>query len=206
LRNNFRKTVLIDRRLKRYTENEIIAGFSGDDRLLGEIYGTYYQGVKNHIISNSGSVNDAESVYQEAMIIIYSLIQKQEFTLNCSFKTFLYSICHNLWLKKLNSNYNTKIELKDEFDKDTLVIPVTDKQFVDRLKYRIFRKYYQILGDECRKLLSLFIRKVPYKTIYQKMGYKNEAYARKRKHYCKSKLIELIRSDTDYQILLKNEQ
>jgi DNA-directed RNA polymerase specialized sigma24 family protein len=50
-------------------------------------------------------------------------------------------------------------------------------------------------------VLKLFSEGYSYEEIARKMGMKNEAYARRKKYLCKEALMEIIKTDPEYQDL-----
>ena len=65
------------------------------------IYRQHFQMVKQMVLSNNGSTDDAADLFQEAMIVLYQKASSAEFELHCLLKTYIYSICKRLWLKRL---------------------------------------------------------------------------------------------------------
>src|SRR5213592_873475 len=65
------------------------------------IYQDNYNMVQSLIINNNGSSDDAKDIFQEAMIVLYEKVRSGSFELNCQIKTYVYSVCRRLWLKKL---------------------------------------------------------------------------------------------------------
>ena len=62
-------------------------------------------------------------------------------------------------------------------------------------RYTLYRKKFARLGADCQKLLGLFLDKVSMAEIMTRMGFGSVSYTKKRKFYCKKKLIELIEKD-----------
>jgi hypothetical protein len=62
----------------------------------------------------------------------------------------------------------------------------------------LYREKFQLLGDDCQKLLTLYFEKKNMEDIAKAMGFGSEGYARKRKFQCKEKLTKLIKSDERY--------
>lgn len=189
-----------------YTEKKIIEGFRKNDNVfLEKFYKKHYPMIKTLVNNNKGNDYDAKDIYQEAFIIIYNLIKKNEFYLSCSFKTYLYSICRNLWLGQL---YKKKIR-KEEFIDNERFITIeneidVDLEYILNFKYKIFKRNFDKLEDECRQILILFLKKMSFKEIANIMGYKNESQARKRKFRCKLSLLKNIKNDQAYLELIKD--
>ena len=166
--------------------------------VLQYVYKNHYPSIHHFIVSNSGSPEDAKDIFQESIIVIYRKVKEQKhFLLNSSFKTFIYSIARNLWLKHLRAiKYEgQKIQDQQQF------IELKDEPFKvsnDDLKLSLYQKYFRLLPEDCQNILKLTARDIPQKEIAQAMNFKSENYVKKRKHDCKDKLIEMIKKDPRY--------
>ena len=185
--------------MSEFSVEEIINGIKTQDNcVLQYIYKNYYPSIHHFIITNSGSPEDAKDIFQESIIIVYRKVKEQEhFLLNSSFKTFIYSIARNIWLKNLRTrkyegqtiqDQQSYIELKEE--------PFKIKS--DDLKMSLYQKYFKQLPEDCQNILRLTARDIPQKEISQALGFKSENYVKKRKHGCKEKLISMIKQDPQY--------
>ncbi len=84
------------------TEQQLLEGLALNDRKAIEtIYKRHYNMVQALILNNSGYPDDARDIFQEAMIVLYEKVRSGSFELNCQLKTYLYSVCRRLWLKRL---------------------------------------------------------------------------------------------------------
>ena len=66
---------------------------------------------------------------------------------------------------------------------------------------RIVTRSFALLGEDCQKVLTLFGEDSTFEEIARIMGFRNEAYARRKKYLCKEALIEIIKTDPEYQDL-----
>ena len=149
---------------------------------------------------NSGSENDAQDLFQEAMVVLFEKTQSTDFQLTSSLKTYLYAICRNKWLMVLRSRKNRSTTL---IDTEQMNIP-SDESIQRDIDYQerneLMRLYFKKIGADCQQVLSLFMAGTSLREIANKMGF-TEGYAKKRKFTCQKKLIELIISDPRYQEL-----
>jgi RNA polymerase sigma factor (sigma-70 family) len=182
-----------------FSVDEIIEGIKARDNcVLQYVYKNHFPSIHHFIISNSGSPEDAKDIFQESIIVIYrKLKEQQHFLLNSSFKTFIYSIARNLWLKHLRAIKYEGLTIKDQQQ----YIELKDEPFKvsnDDLKMSLYQKYFKQLPEDCQNILKLTARDIPQKEIAQAMNLKSENYVKKRKHDCKEKLIEMIKKDPRY--------
>ena len=185
--------------MSEYSVEEIIEGIrSRDNCVLQYIYKSYYPTIHHFIISNSGSPDDAKDIFQESIIVIYRKVKEQKrFLINSGFKTFIYSVARNIWLKNLR---NRKYEGKKIQDQQPF-IELKDEPFKisnEDLKMSLYQKYFKKLPEDCQNILRLTAKEIPQKEIAEALGFRSENYVKKRKHGCKEKLIEMIKEDPQY--------
>jgi RNA polymerase sigma factor (sigma-70 family) len=189
-----------------YTDEAILEGLEKQDReIIRYIYKEYYPSIKFLIITNSGNEIDAEDVFQDAMVIIYRKIIEGKMILTSSFKTFLYSICRNLWLQRLDRKLFSYEFMENENLTDMQDSVSYEMREVENEKYRLFQQHFLRLSEDCKKILRLFMNKVPLREIAEIMGFKTEKYAKTRKFMCKEKLKNAIISDPSCKKFLTNE-
>jgi RNA polymerase sigma factor (sigma-70 family) len=183
-----------------YTDEAIIDGLKRrDSGIIRYIYKEYYPTIKFLITTNSGTETDAEDVFQDALVVLFRKIARENLVLTSSFKTFLYSICRNLWLQRLDRRVfsNEFLEMEDLGE-------IQENQFFEQPedeneKYRLFQQHFLRLSEDCQKILKLFLGKTSLKEIADIMGFKTEKYAKTRKFMCKEKLKNSIINDPGFK-------
>lgn len=189
-----------------YTDEAILEGLKKQDRdVIKYVYKEYYPSIKFLIITNSGNEIDAEDVFQDAMVIIYRKIIENKMILTSSFKTFLYSICRNLWLQRLDRKLFSYEFLENENLTDLQDNVMFEMKEAENEKYKLFQQHFLRLSEDCKKILRLFMNKVPLREIAEIMGFKTEKYAKTRKFMCKEKLKSAIINDPNSKKFLTNE-
>jgi len=187
-----------------YSNLELLNGILRNDTIVLQfIYKNFYSKINFFIKKNSGDDDDANDVFQEAIIIIYRKLKANDLVLDCTFETYLYSVCRFLWLKQLDKRKLEKEKIKDnhEYNED-LYDDGLEKVADLNERYRLYQKHFVNLGKDCQKILQLYFDKVPLKNIAQIMGFKSEKYAKKRKFKCKEYLINSIKQDLEYSKIL----
>ena len=190
-----------------YSDEEILDGLvQENNKIIQYIFDEHFHTIRSFVLRNNGTVEDSEDVFQEAVVIIYQKARDKELNLACSFITFLYSVSRHLWFQKLEKNrinfafvgdIENFMELSDE-----MMYEVYDEE---REKVKIFQQHFLGLGEDCQKLLRLFVSKVPLTEIMRIMGYKSIKYTKTRKFLCKEKLKKRIKNDPRSQKFLINE-
>ncbi len=168
-------------------ENHIITGIkSGDSEVLKSVYSDYFGMVRNLVIKNSGSELDAEDVFQDALVILFKKFNHSEFRLTVKFKTFLYSVCRNIWLTELKVRSGKSIKLKD-YEKHidighelALNWKKTQEETIQRMENAM--KY---LGDKCQQILLMFYyQKHSMQQIATALDYADADSVKTQKYKC----------------------
>lgn len=190
-----------------YSDDEVLVGLiRKDEKVIRYIFNEHFNTIKRFIAHNNGTHEDAEDVFQDAVLIIYEKARDKDLNLECSFKTFIYSVSRHIWFQKLEKNrinpanigdIENFIELSDE-----MMYEVYDE---DRERTKIFQQHFLALGQDCQKLLQLFMKKIPLSEIMKIMGYKSVKYTKTRKFLCKERLKKRIINDPRSQNFLINE-
>ncbi|MDO9615503.1 MAG: sigma-70 family RNA polymerase sigma factor [Bacteroidota bacterium] len=190
-----------------YTNLELLNGILRNDTIVLQfIYKNFYSKINFFIKKNNGDDDDANDIFQETIIIIYRKLKANELALDCTFETYLYSICRFLWLKQLEKRKIEKENIKDNHEFNDEIYDDSLEKVTDlNDRNRLYQKHYANLGKDCQKILQLYFDKVPLKTIAQMMGFKSEKYAKKRKFSCKEYLIKSVKQDLEYKNILSGE-
>ena len=137
-------------------ETALLAGLARNDRSAVEtIYAQQYSMVQTLIINNNGTAEDARDIFQEAMIVLYEKARSGSFELNCQLKTYMYSVCRRLWLKRLQQlqkyvpNANG-LEETESVDEDLEVHDQRNSDFV------MMERALAGIGEPCKRLLEAF--------------------------------------------------
>lgn len=171
----------------------------GDSKKIKNIYKKNFSQVSLFVRQNRGNENDAEDVFQKALLQIAIRYKKEIFEIKETFDGYLFTVCKNLWRRELNkkkrwvTNHST-IELLSEEKENALAI-------VEQKRQELFVEKLGTISDNCKKILTLFFSKIPYSKIAMDLGYSSETVVRQRVFKCKKKLTELIKGDERYNSL-----
>jgi RNA polymerase sigma factor (sigma-70 family) len=142
--------------------------------------------VEYFVRKNSGTGQDAEDIFQDAMLVIFDRSRETGFELSCSLKTYVYSVARNLWLKKLRSN---KGKLNVEDFEDYLPVQVEENEEEDVNLAQKLKEAVETLGENCRKILLLFYyQKMDMQQIAAELGYTSADNAKNQKYKCLQQL------------------
>lgn len=178
---------------KELTDEDFVQGIRRDDDILmNRLYKTHYPMIEHFIITNAGTADEAKDIYQEAFIILYENLHTPDFKLTCKIKTYLYSVCRRLWLKRFafKTKYYGELNDSEEFvmidDGETAVAEENE------LKFNVMDEALQKLGEPCRTILEdYYIHNLTMTQIAEKMGYTNADNAKNQKYKCLTRLKKI---------------
>jgi RNA polymerase sigma factor (sigma-70 family) len=175
------------------TDSEIILGvLNNSSAILKHLYLEYYPMVLNLILNNNGNEDDAKDIYQEAIIVLHGKIKSGDFELSSKLKTFIYSVCRRLWLKKLNQKSRFGGDIKDYED----YLPVEEDVDLHAEKDRQFSQMHEALqglGEPCKTIIEdFYIKNLSMQDICEKFGYTNADNAKTQKYKCLQRLKKLF--------------
>lgn len=153
----------------------------------------YFPVIKKFIIRNSGNKQDAEDVFQDALIIFFNKVNADSFKLTASLDTYLFGISKNLWHDQLRrkSKYGSNIEMKLVTEGDASYEEIVEES----LKVQLAIEAVSALGNRCKELLVLFYyRKWNMKEIAEKLGFSSEQIAKNQKYRCIEKAKQIYSS------------
>lgn len=144
------------------------------------------------ILSNNGDEDDAKDIFQESVLVLYNKVKSGNFELNSKLKTFLYSVCRRLWLKRLNHQSRNTVDIRDFED----FLPVEDdlEQHEERDKhFKQMEHSLNQLGEPCKTIIEdFYIKARSMHEICEKFGYTNADNAKNQKYKCLQRLKKLF--------------
>ena len=148
--------------------------------------------VKYMVLKNSGALEDAEDIFQDALIIFYRNVIKEEFELTSSISTYVYAISHNLWLKQLRKRKKNAIDLQEA---DVALIEDFEFELAEEKADKLsdVLAVMETVGKRCKEILTLYyFKKLKYDFIAEKLGMKDERAVREQKYRCMKRIKELL--------------
>jgi len=164
------------------------------DVSLNKLYKRFPQ-IRKMILANGGGADDAEDIFQDALIILIRNIRENDFKLTSELSTYLFSVCRFLWkdeLKKKNRLVpDFLLNGEAEFEEQEME-GIIERENQAKLAEKVISE----LKERCRELLLLFYEgQMKLKDIAIKMGYNSENTAKNQKYKClegaKKRLNEL---------------
>ncbi len=163
-----------------------------DKDAIESVYKDNFSLIQHFVLYNNGNEDDARDIFQEAMIVLFEKSKSPDFVLTCQIKTYLYSVCRRLWLKKLHQNRKIESQIEN-FDQ---IVPVEDDlEEHEKLnkQYLIMRTAMGKIGEPCKSLIEAFY--VHHKNMHEIaefFGYTNADNAKNQKYKCLVRLKKLF--------------
>lgn len=174
-------------------EKILLNGLALNDRQAVEtIYRENYAVIQAFVLNNSGSTDEARDLFQEAMIVLYQKAVSGNFELHSQLKTYLYSVCRRLWLKRLQqmNRYGGQVELMEE------TIPVEEDMEMHEKRnndFTLMETALAKIGEPCKSLLdAYYTQHKNMQEIAADFGYTNADNAKTQKYKCLMRLKKLF--------------
>lgn len=171
---------------------QIAAIKDNDEKTLREFYVTNFQNIERFILKNSGTIDDAKDLYQEAFLAFWRNIQLDKFSpqKEQALQGYLFQIAKNKWLDTLRSRNVRRILTMDETKENKMTFDEDNDIDVERIK--LIQAKFKLLGQACKELLIRFYyRKQSVREIANDKNW-TEPTAKNNKYRCMEQLRALI--------------
>jgi RNA polymerase sigma factor (sigma-70 family) len=175
------------------TDSEVILGIlNNSESVLKRLYVAYFPMVLQLIINNNGDGDDAKDIYQEAIIILYNKVKTGDFELSSKLKTYIYSVCRRMWLKRLSQINRYGGDIRD-FQEYLTVDDETEKQNDRDIQFNKMGDALKLLGEPCKTIIEdFYINNRSMQEICDSFGYTNADNAKTQKYKCLQRLKKLF--------------
>ena len=182
--------------IRSFSDGELLANLQSGKNInesIRVIYQDHFDQLSWFVMNNSGSMHDAEDIFQEVVISFINAIQKNKFRGESSIKTFLYSMNKHAWLNELKKrgramqrelNYG-KDQDREDLDASHLIVHREARTQVIEIVDQ--------LGGACKKILLMFYyENLSMKEILEKTEYETEQVVRNKKYKCLKQLEQML--------------
>ncbi|MBI4646629.1 MAG: sigma-70 family RNA polymerase sigma factor [Bacteroidia bacterium] len=177
-----------------YTDEEYIREIKqNNESAVKSLYKIYFPMVRNFILKNNGSEQEAKDIYQESFIIFYNNIIENRFSPGASIKTYLYSICRRQWLSQLKEK---KLQVSGIEDFESFMIIDDNEEAELKIKENCLQRMeasLEKLGEPCRSILTdYYFKKLTMQEIAGNYGYTDALNAKTQKYKCLQRLKRIF--------------
>lgn len=156
-----------------------------DPATVRSLYTHHFPSVRQYVLQNSGTTNDAQDVFQEAVTVLWLKVKEGQLVPDSDPGGFLFRVAKNKWLDTVRSAAHKHMKVVHD---DRINSVGTDVD--DGIEERIvrLRGVYDKLDDKCRAVLDqYYFERKDLATIAQNMGVEEESI-RTIKYRCMMKL------------------
>jgi RNA polymerase sigma factor (sigma-70 family) len=176
----------------------------GKDReVVPLLYRKVFPLVQKYITKRSGRKDDADDVFQDAMMIFYKQVIKDSFDSKYNVYGYLYRLSINCWINKVKKE--SRIELMDEMIESGSeeILEVRESMVSDK-DDNLLKSVFSDIGDKCIELLTYTIYySLLMEDIMIRMGFTSVSAVKMQQQRCKQKLIKEIEKNPDLAERLK---
>lgn len=156
-----------------------------DAATVRALYKQHFPAVRQYVVSNSGTTDDAQDIFQEAMTVLWLKAKESALAVGSEPGAFLFQVAKNKWLDVVRSAAHKHMKVvHDERKLDVRAeVPDDTEEKLQRL-----RSVYGQLDDKCRAVLDQFyFERKDLATIAASLGVEEESI-RTIKYRCMMKL------------------
>ena len=185
-----------------------------DRKIVNQMRTSIFPMVKKWVQKNKGTLEDAEDIFNDAILIMHEKIKNNTLTINCKFSTYFMSICMHLWHKVLRKRLQMPIAFDFEIDgfvdisyeltEDEKAVMIDE--FIDipydsteDEKYEIYLSVFDRLDPRCKELIKLKTENKSNAEIARIMNFKNTQAVADKKKSCMKKLVKELAKNKDYK-------
>lgn len=110
------------------------------------IYQRYYPIIRDMVLKNNGSEQDAVDIFQDGLLILNRNLNNGSFRNEAALNTYIFSICKNLWLKEYN-----RMQRQSLVEQELIV--ETRQHFDYLVNVEIVALLLSELQEDCRRIL-----------------------------------------------------
>lgn len=157
------------------------------EHALTQLYRRAFPTVRRHIGRHGGSAEDAQDVFQDALVILYEQAVGDTLTLTAAPSTYLVSVSRNLW----HHEQRRRARLPHEPLPDDMEPLATEEP--EEASFAVL-DYVEQLGAKCKNvLLAFYYFQQPLTQIAAANGYRSVRSATVQKFKCLERLRDSVR-------------
>lgn len=161
------------------------------ERALTQLYRQAFPAVRRLVQRQGGSAQDAQDVFQDALVVFYEQAVGSKLELRAATSTYLISIARHGWQHELRRRARLPHEALPE---DDAALTAEESEAADEAAFPVL-DYVARLGEKCRNvLLSFYYFQQPLEQIAEANGYRSVRSATVQKFKCLERLRASVRA------------
>ncbi|TNE66562.1 MAG: sigma-70 family RNA polymerase sigma factor [Bacteroidetes bacterium] len=191
-----------------WTDDALVAGIQSGGSAREEALKRIYllpglrEAVIRHVLENGGSRQDAQDIFQEALVLLDRNLRENRFEGKSTLSTYFVAIAKWRW-----------VTVRRQQGRYTDISPTHYDETVDspeaetiRHEYReLFQEALGQIGERCRQLLQLYQLDHSMEEIADLMQYSNADVAKKEAYRCRMRFRELLENNPYFAALLRRQ-
>ena len=126
--------------------------------LVREIYQQNADDIRRFVVRNSGTIEDAKDIFQEALVDLLKIASKG-FILTRPLKGYLFGICRNKWMDKLKTKSKNKtktgVTILDNYGKDIHIEEDLKQALKKEKQHELVVEKLNLLTPHCQEIIGL---------------------------------------------------
>lgn len=189
-----------------YSDAEVIESIKKGEanNVLTFLYKSVQPKVRSWVMQNNGDADEAQDIFQDAVIAFYKYVTEDKFKEGNSVAGFIFTISKNLWINRAKQMNKLERNVEIHADKHSEEM-AAESQYISNEKAEKIQEILSQLGERCKELLtySIFYR-MSMEDISVKMGFSNADTAKTKNYKCKQRLIKLFKDNSHLKELLRS--
>lgn len=176
--------------------------YTDNDEAMSFLYKVMYRKVAYFIQKNKGTEQDADDIFQDALIALYKLSKADRLQSVNNVQAYFFSICKNLWYKTLKKNQKITGLTEEHHLLPEVEVPM--QVILSKEKNQLLNQLLGNLGEQCKQILiHYYYERLKMKEIKKLMNFSSEQVTKNKKFACMKKLKEIINANPGLEALLK---
>ena len=159
---------------------------ANDPKGLEQVYSKNRKMITRLVLKNSGTLEQADDLLQDSIIIFYRKLTEQNLILSCKISTYLYSVAWNCWrkeLKRMKRFSNEEVEISSD---DESIFMERDEEMA------IIRDAVDKLSVSSQKLINLHLDGASISDITKACSYKTNDVSKTALYKAKLQLKAIV--------------
>ncbi|MEM9674625.1 MAG: RNA polymerase sigma factor [Cyclobacteriaceae bacterium] len=162
-----------------------VASAATKETLFTQLYLQAFPAVARYISRKGGTLEEAQDIFQEALLVYYEKVVIDGFELKNSPRAYILGIARNLWLKAQEKSIRTESMSDLDFSETPESQPVSEKLL----------SFLQQAGKKCMDVLqSFYYEKLSMREVSARFGFRSERSATVQKYKCLEKVREQVKA------------
>jgi RNA polymerase sigma factor (sigma-70 family) len=162
----------------------------------------YFSLATSFVLKNHGTHQDAEEIFDDAFLVLFSQVKSGSLELTCALSTYLYSICRNIWLDRLRKAKRDKSTIESlefvEIEESVL------EMLVHAESHKAIASLVKKLGAACQLVLRYFyFERRTMNEIAELMQLQGSNAAKTKKYDCLQQLKKMVMNNDNIKGMLR---